>query len=405
MRRRDLLRLSAGSAVLPFFARAATEERTERFVTVFLRGAVDGLNTVVPSSEEAYYDYRPTIAVPRPGTPGGALPLDDRFALHPALSDVLPLWKTGQLAFIHAAGSPDPTRSHFDAQRYIETGTPGQDDTTDGWMNRLLGVLPGPHGPAEAVGIGAVLPRILRGRVPVANLPLGPRAAAPMPIDRPQIAAAFDRLYSGTGAIDTAYREGRVARTELIADLRAEKEVADNGAPSPAGFSARAERLAELLVRDPRIRLAFADLGGWDTHVNQGSDTGGLANRLRALGTGLSALARGLGAAWTDTVVLVISEFGRTAHENGNAGTDHGHGNVIWVMGGRIAGGGRVYGEWPGLAEAQLYQRRDLAVTTDFRSVIAAVLERHLHLKDAELATVFPQAPPTSRDLRKLVRA
>ncbi len=240
--------------------------------------------------------------------------------------------------------------------------------------------------------------------MPVANLPLGPRAAAPMPIDRPQIAAAFDRLYSRSGALGAAYREGRAARAELIADLAAEEKIADNGAPPPAGFPAHAQRLAALLARDARIRLAFADLGGWDTHVNQGSETGRLANHLRALGAGLAALARGLGAAWADTVVLVISEFGRTARENGNEGTDHGHGNVIWILGGRIAGG-RVYGEWPGLAEGQLYQRRDLAVTTDFRSAIAAIIERHLRLSDAQLATVFPAMPPVAPDLRKLTPA
>lgn len=400
MKRRDFLTVSAGTLLLPVSSGSwATEDRPRRLIVIMLRGAVDGLNVVVPYGEHTYYEARPTIAIGRPGTDQGALPLDGRFGLHPALVGLMPLWNEKKLAFVHAAGSPDPTRSHFDAQLFIENGTPGRSTTPDGWMNRLLAALPGPHGPTDAVAVGPTLPRILEGGVPVANLPLGPEAVKPLPIDRPEIAKAFDRLYSGNDAISEAYRQGRAARAELIGDLASEMRQADNGAPPPTGFPGQAARLAGLIGRNPHIRLAFASLGGWDTHVNQ---KGQLANHLRPLGDGLTALAKGLGTGWDETVVVVLSEFGRTVRENGNAGTDHGHGNVIWVSGGKVRGG-RVYGEWPGLATAQLYQGRDLAVTTDYRTVLAAILERHLGLADRQLAQIFPGLPPSRSNLGEML--
>jgi uncharacterized protein (DUF1501 family) len=425
MKRRDFLWLAGGGALAlgispaqaaivpgPRRDRAAVPDRGatpatadgKRLVVVMLRGAVDGLNVVVPYAEKAYYDARPTIAIARPGTSNGALELDARFGLHPALASLMPLWRQGQLAFVHAAGSPDPTRSHFDAQFYIESGTPGVHTTPDGWMNRLLAALPGPHGPTAAIAVGPILPRILSGRMQAANLPLGPAATRPLPVAMPAVKAAFDRLYGGAGALARAYREGQMAHAELVGALLREEEKADNGAPPPGVFPGQAARLAELLRGDRRIRLAFAALGGWDTHVDQGGHQGQLANHLRPLGEGLAALARGLGAEWKDTAVVVISEFGRTLRENDAHGTDHGHGNVIWVLGGAV-GGGRVYGEWPGLAPAQLYQHRDLAVTTDFRQVLAAVLERHLRLPDTALAAVFPSPPAAAPGLAGLVEA
>jgi uncharacterized protein (DUF1501 family) len=409
MLRRDLLRLTGGAALTPLLGavpRARAEgEAPRRLVVVMLRGAVDGLNVVVPYAEQAYYDARPAIAIAKPGAENGALTLDERFALHPALAALMPLWNDKKLAFIHAAGSPDPTRSHFDAQQFVENGTPGRPTTSDGWMNRALAALPGARGPTDAVSIGPTLPFILHGSVAVANLPLGPNAAQPIAIDRPEVASAFDKLYAGSDKQSLAYRQGREARAQLIADMaNDEQKMADNGAPPANALPAMAQRLAGMMTRNRHIRLAFVSLGGWDTHVNQGSHDGQLANRLRPLGDGLAAFAKALGADWDDTVVVVISEFGRTVRENGNRGTDHGHGNAIWLLGCKV-NGGRVYGDWPGLAEAQLYQGRDLAVTTDFRHPLALILERHLRLPDAIMTKIFPGMPPPRRDLAQILAA
>ncbi len=223
---------------------ATAADGPSRLVVVMLRGAVDGLNLVVPYGEEAYYAARPTIAIAKPGAgDGAALALDEHFALHPALAGLMPLWQAGQLAFIHAAGSPDPTRSHFDAQLFIENGTPGRRVTADGWMNRLLAALPGaPNGPTSAVAVGPTLPQILRGRLPVANLPLGPAAANKMAIDRPEVAQAFDRLYSANDPLGRAYRQGRAARAELIGDLSSEQQMADNGAPPANTYPTQAAK-------------------------------------------------------------------------------------------------------------------------------------------------------------------
>jgi len=412
MRRRDLLRLSAGAALVPLGGGAwaapgvdtrAGASRGQLLVVVLLRGAVDGLNVVVPYGEEAYYAARPTIAIAKPDAMEGAsLTLDEHFALHPALKALMPLWQEKQLAFIHASGSPDPTRSHFDAQLFIENGTPGRGATADGWMNRLLGSLPGAPGPTAAIAIGSTLPQILKGRLAVANLPLGPAASNKLAIDRPEVAQAFDRLYGTNDPVGRAYRQGRAARTELLAGLDSEQQMADNGAPPPNAFPAQAARLAGLITRNRNIRLAFVSLGGWDTPVRQGRHSGQLADRLRPLGDGLAAFARELGGEWANTVVIVLSEFGRTVHENGDAGTDHGHGNAIWVLGGPVRGG-RIYGEWPGLAPAALYDGRDLAVTTDYRSALAAVLARHLRLSDRALTEIFPGFTPVRSTIDRII--
>jgi len=401
------MKLASGAAVLPALGpvwAARADEGPQRLVVVMLRGAVDGLNVVVPYAEPVYYDTRPTIAIPKPGGDNGALALDGHFALHPALASLMPLWNDKKLAFIHAAGSPDPNRSHFDAQQFIENGTPGRPSTPDGWMNRTLAALPGARTPTDALSVGPTLPFILRGSIAVANLPLGPRAAQPMAIDHPQIASAFDQLYAGDSRQAEAYRQGREARTELVADMPNEQQMADNGAPPADAFPGVADRLARLMTKDRHIRLAFAALGGWDTHVNQGNDQGQLAGHLKPLGDGLAALSKGLGPDWNDTVVVVISEFGRTVRENGNRGTDHGHGNAIWLLGGTV-NGGKVYGDWPGLADAQLYQNRDLAITTDYRHVLAMVLERHLRLPDAAMAKIFPGMPAMRGDLGRILAA
>ena len=404
MRRRDLLGLAAGASLLPLAGSAWAANAPgapKRLVVVMLRGAVDGLNVVVPYGEEAYYAARPTIAIGKPGSEDGGLPLDEHFALHPALAALAPLWQSKQLAFVHAAGSPDPTRSHFDAQLFIESGTPGRHGTAEGWMNRLLAALPDAHSPTSAVAIGPTLPQILRGRMAAANLPLGPAAGNPLAIDKPEIATAFDRLYAGDDAMARAWHQGRAARAELVAGLP-EMEAPAEGGPPPNALAAQVKRFAGLLAGDRNIRLAFLSLGGWDTHVRQGNHDGQLAQRLRPLGDGLAEFAKALGRDWDDTVTVVVSEFGRTVKENGDGGTDHGHGNAIWVLGGGVRGG-RIYGEWPGLSEAALHENRDLAVTTDYRSVLTAVIARHLRLPDRALAQIFPGFSPPHSDLDRIV--
>lgn len=411
MRRREFLRVTAlsTSSVLLLaehgWAAKATgdDKNAKRLVVVFLRGAVDGLNVVVPYSESAYYSARPTLAIPRPGETGGALKLDRQFGLHPALSSVLPYWEKGTLAFVQASGSPDPNRSHFDAQDYMETGTPGVKTTPDGWLNRLLTVLPGMRSATEAISVGPILPRILSGRAAATNLPLGKAATRPMALDRPQIQRAFDRLYNGDDSLSVAYREGQTSRKQLLSELTAEMTEADQGAPPPVGFADQARKLGRLIGHDSTIKVAFVGLGGWDTHINQGSVAGQLASRLKALGATLATFAQALGPAYADTVILVMSEFGRTVHENGNGGTDHGHGNVMWVMGGNVKGG-KVYGQWPGLSGNELYEARDLAVTTDFREVISAVLESQFGLTSTQLDKVLPNGPKPSREMRELMR-
>lgn len=409
--RRDFLRRAAllgatGVVMLgpgAWAARAlAGDSSRKRLVVVFMRGAVDGLNVVVPYGEPKYYDARPTLAIARAGGEGAVIDLDGFFGLHPALASLEPQWRDGTLAFVHACGSPDPTRSHFDAQDYMESGTPGVKSTADGWMNRVLAVMPGTPAPTEALSLGASVPRILSGRMPVANIALGRAAARPMPLDRPVIETAFDRLYRGSDPLSHAYQQGRAARASLMVELEQDMTAANNGAPSPDGFSGDTGRLAHLIARDPSIRLAFLALGGWDTHVNQGSSKGQLANHLKSLGDGLASFAAALGPHYHDTVVVVISEFGRTVRENGNAGTDHGHGNVMWVMGGPVRGR-KVYGAWPGLSTQQLYQERDLAVTTDFREPIANVLRAHMGLGDTKIDRVFPGRPRSTAHTASLI--
>jgi uncharacterized protein (DUF1501 family) len=373
----------------------AQSANPQRLIVVFLRGAVDGLSVVVPYREPIYYEARPRIALPQPGKAGGVLNLDDRFGLHPSLEMLMPLWKQQTLAFVHAAGSPDGTRSHFDAQDYMETGTPGIKSTADGWMNRLLATMSG-RNPIQAVNVGTTTPRILAGQAPVATLASGRRPANRLPIDRPQVSQAFDRIYDNNDPLSQAYREGKEARQALMQDLDTEMKMANNGAALPNVFARDAQRLAQVMQRDPRVKLGFLAVGGWDTHVNQGSSRGQLANRLQALGRGLATLRQGLGTVYGNTTILVISEFGRTVRENGNGGTDHGHGNVLWVMGGKVRGG-KIYGNWRGLATNQLYEGRDLPVTTDFRDVLISLLERHMNLNDGQLSQVFPGYTPTQK--------
>ena len=417
MQRRHLLQGFAGAGALTLLAGtrgwaaapSATDNARPRLIVVMLRGAVDGLSVVVPYAEPNYYQMRSSIALPRPGDDGGLIDLDGHFGLHPALAPLLPMWQSHELAFVHAAGSPDPSRSHFDAQDYMESGTPGNKRTPDGWMNRLLLALDAQPQSLDAVSLGPVLPRIFSGVAAVANVPLGRQAGRSTAMDRPDIGAAFDRMYAGTSALDAAYQQGRGTHRQILADLgggdSSEMRAADNGAPPAQGFPLDASQLAQLIRMTPQMQLAFMQLGGWDTHVNQGATSGQLAGHLKPLAEGLASLRQQLGDEFSRTVIVVMSEFGRTARQNGSGGTDHGHGNVMWLLGGPL-NGGRVYGEWPGIDDASLHEQRDLAVTTDFRTVLAEICSRHLQLDARGLARVFPQAPThANAALQSMLRA
>ena len=421
MLRRSILKTAAyaGLGLIPLgragFAVAAEPPAStpKRLIVVFLRGAADGLSIVAPYADPGYYQSRSSIALGRPGAEGGALDLDGHFGLHPALESLMPLWQAGKLGFVHASGSPDATRSHFDAQDYMESATPGRKSTQDGWLNRLLGALPAPaagrSAATRAVSIGPVLPRIYAGSNQVANIASGAAATRPTQLDRPVISQAFDKLYSADDKMSRAYQASQASRREVMGsmdagELEREMMAANNGAPLPNGFPDDAVRLATLMRNDARVQLAFMALGGWDTHANQGAATGQLANRLSPLGVGLASLATRLGPVFDDTVVLVMSEFGRTVHQNGNNGTDHGHGNVMWLMGGRVQGG-KVHGRWPGLESSALYEGRDLAITTDFRLVLAEVLGRHMLLASTRIADVFPQFAAEQGRLPGVIRA
>ncbi len=372
-----------------FLSRAALAagpaRRARQLIAIFQRGAVDGLNMVVPYGESDYYKARPSIAIARPKTgDASALDLDGFFGLHPGLAPFKPFWDRKDLAIVHACGSPDATRSHFDAQDYMETATPGVKSTGDGWLNRYLQVQQAERESTfRAVALTPQLPRLLQGRAgtlamsQIAQFSLRSGAES----FEAQYQAAADAMLSGTG------REAFDAMKHLkIADPSQYRE--EHGANYPnSPFGQALRQIAQLAKAGLGLEVAFADVGGWDTHVNQGAAQGQLATRLGDFSRSIAALVTDLGDRMADTVVLTMSEFGRAVAENGNRGTDHGHGNAMIVIGGGVRGG-RVYGRWPGLAADQRYENRDLAVTTDFRDVFAEVVVRHMGL--ANPAAVFP---------------
>jgi uncharacterized protein (DUF1501 family) len=396
--RRVFLRNSAlavvGTAAVPsFLTRAAlgaveSGSRPKRLVVIFQRGAADGLNIVVPHAERAYYAMRPSINVPR----GQVLDLDGFFGLHPAMSPFLPIWNQRHVAVVHAAGSPDPTRSHFDAQDFMESGTPGLKATTDGWLNRSLHSLPVPADKSafRAIALGPSLPRILTGNEPavaVSNINdfgVGGRNPRANPI-----ANTFEAMYdqSSDSVLHGTGRETFDA-VKMLKSADPAKYTPAAGADYPRGrFGDSLRQLAQLIKANLGVQVAFADIGGWDHHVNEGSTQGQIANVLRDFSQSLSAFWIDLGDLAGDTVIVTMSEFGRTARENGNRGTDHGHANVMFIMGGPVKGG-KIYGQWPGLDQSQLYEGRDLAVTTDFRGVLGEAVSRHLG--NDRLDQVFP---------------
>jgi uncharacterized protein (DUF1501 family) len=315
--------------------------------------------------------------------------LDGFFGLHPSLVSLMPLWQNRSLAFIHASGSPAETRSHFEAQDIMETAMLNSAMATQGWMNGLAQMLPDNHSPTRALSFGNRLPKIFQGRYDVSTVPNNIQPHNNHAVENPQMEKKFAEMYGDQSALGALYKQALSAHDAEMQDLQDEMVSAGKGAPGTDAFVTQSTKVAEMIRRDPRIQLVFMDVGGWDTHVGQGNAKGQLSNRLEKLGDGLSAMAKGLGAEYQNTAILVVSEFGRTVAQNGNGGTDHGHGNVAWLMGGAVSGG-KVYSRWPGLNPNQLWEGRDLAVTTDFRAVIGAVIAGQFGLSDDRMAEIIP---------------
>jgi uncharacterized protein (DUF1501 family) len=390
MRRRDLLKAAAAAAPLVVAGRvwAAPGTRT-RLLVVFLRGAYDATNVVIPTASDFYHQSRPTVAVarPNPADPNAALALNADWSLHPALKDsILPLWTKGQIAFVPFAGADDLSRSHFETQDAIELGQPleGPRRYGSGFMSRLAGVLAGPR----AIAFTDQLPLTFRGGAAIPNI--GLTAVGKPGVDERQ-ARLIENMYRGQ-PLDASVSQGFEVRDQIYRSIASEMIAASRGAVTPKGFALSARRIGRLM-RD-QFNLGFVDIGGWDTHVNQGGATGYLAGRLGELGGGLAGFADEIGpGAWNDTVVVVISEFGRTFRENGDRGTDHGHGSVYWVMGGGVRGG-RLVGAQVALSPQTLNQNRDYPVLTDYRGLFGGLFRRIYGLDDARLEVVFPAARP-----------
>ena len=394
------LALVAGSLLPNVFVRmanGATTKGRKVLVAVFQRGAVDGLNVVVPYGEAAYYAARPSIALPRPG--GGenaALDLDGFFGLHPAMQPLLPLFRDKSLAFVHAVGSPDATRSHFDAQDFMESGTPGVKATADGFLARALATRKAAS-PLRAVALGQQMPRILTGNAgAVAMTNVGQFGIHGDVDGGGDAGAGFEQMYGQAvaGALEPTAKESFEA-AKILKSADPQKLQPENGAVYPNGaLAASLRQIAQLIKSNVGLEVAFADVGGWDTHAGEGGAQGQLANNLRTFAQAIAAFTTDLGSRMGDVVLVTMSEFGRTVRENGNRGTDHGHANFMTVVGGGVKGG-RVAGRWPGLDPAQCFEGRDLAVTTDFRDVFGELLTKQFGVPS--LANVFPRydASPT----------
>ncbi len=360
----------------------------------------------MPFGEKRYYELRPTIAVPKPGASAedSAIDLDGFFGLNPSLAPLKPVYDQKGLAIVHAVGSPDPTRSHFDAQDYMESGTPGLKTTRGGWMNRALPPeAQGKASPVRAVALGSGLPRTLRG----ANPALAVNDLPGFQIRDPNVSSLFETMYTSTS--DAVLQGGGKETFEAVKLLQSTQKQAyrpGGGAKYPPGrFGQSLEQIARLIKADVGVEVAFADIGGWDHHVNevgQRASQGQLPNLLREFGRSLAAFWQDMGERMADITLVTMSEFGRTARENGNRGTDHGHANVMFVMGGAVRGG-KLYGEWPGLEPEQLYQGRDLSLTTDFRDVLGELV--YQHLGNRNLKAVFPGYAGDPNKFRGLIQA
>ncbi len=394
--RRDFLKAAAIvplAAALPTwmprlaFASTDSQPAPDLLVCIFLRGAHDGLNIVVPHFEDAYYSSRPNIAIarPNPSDDKSAIDLDGRFGFHPALAPLKDIFAAGHLAAVHAAGSPDPTRSHFDAQDYMERGTPGEKTIATGWIARHLEVrAAATQVPFRAVGMGSLLQESLRGPIPAAAM----QGIADFHLKGHQqelarVQTALNALYEGPDWLDQQGAQA-MAAMNILDRTNPAQFTPQHGAQYPTtGFGQGLKQVAELSRSGLGLEVACLDLGGWDTHVGEDAT---LANLLKQLAEGLAAFYTDLQDDMARITLVTMSEFGRRVHENGGRGTDHGHGNTMFLMGGNVAGG-RVYGQWPGLAPDQL-DHGDLAVTTDFRSVLGEIVQKRL--LDDQLSTVFP---------------
>ncbi|MEP7273368.1 MAG: DUF1501 domain-containing protein [Acidobacteriota bacterium] len=388
-------------------AQSSPKGRKKILITIFQRGAMDGLNAVIPFGEQQYYDIRPGLAVPRPKTGDlAALDLDGFFGLHPSLSPFKSLFDEKQLAVIHAVGSPDNTRSHFDAQDYMESGTPGVKSTTDGWLNRYLqSKMDAKDSPFRAVAMGATMPRMLQGKAPSVamnrindfDIRAGGGAAGQ------QVKGGFEAMY-GDSVDKVLHGTGKETfeAVKLLKEMNPSQYKETPGVVYPRGkFGDSLRQIAQLVKSDIGLEIAFTDIGGWDTHANQGAGQGQLAQRLLELGQGIAALYADLKERASDVVILTMTEFGRTARENGNRGTDHGHASVMFAIGGEVKGG-KVYGRWPGLKVEQLNEGRDLALTTDFRDVFAEVAKNHLGATNPN--AIFPGYQVNSANFKGLFR-
>ena len=387
----------AGTTTIPTFlvrsvlAQAAPLPK-HRLVVVFQRGAADGLNIVVPYREKNYYSLRPSIAIPQ----DQVIDLDGFFGLHPSLAAFKPLYDQGHLAIVHAAGSPDVTRSHFDAQDYMESGTPGIKNTDDGWLNRALQAedlrIREAHSAFRAVALGPDVPRTLSGKIPaialsnVNNFQVGGRGPAPTPA-----ASAFEAMYGTSGDhILHATGEETFDAVKMLRSANPAQYSPATGANYPGSeFGNKMKQIAQLLKANLGVEAAFTDVTGWDTHQNQGAVNGQLANRLSDFSNSIAAFWRDMGDDAANITLVTMSEFGRTAQENGTGGTDHGHANAMFVLGANVKGG-KVHGRWPGLAHEQLNEGRDLALTTDYRQVLGELVTRTLGANNLE--AVFPGA-------------
>jgi len=404
-----LLRRTIFAQPLTGGAASLGNARGKVLICLFQRGAADALNVVVPHGEPAYYRLRPTIAVPRPtlGTQSSAVDLDGFFGLHPSLEPLKTLWTQGILAPVHAVGSPSSTRSHFDAQDYMESGTPDAKGTRDGWLNRYLatkgtceecskggignGNGNGHESLFRAVSMTQQTPRILMG--PAASVAMNSIEEFAIRANGPG-AANIEAMYAAGGS-DVVHAAGgeMLDAMKILRTANPLQYQPRNGAEYPRSpFGQRLREIAQLIKADVGVEIAFADVGGWDTHVNQGGATGQLALRLNDFAKAISALVTDLGDRMADVAILTMSEFGRTARQNGSGGTDHGHAGCLFVIGGSVKGG-KVHGKWPGLEPEQLNEGRDLALTTDFRSVFGEVVRKHLGA--SALDKIFPGFSPT----------